>query len=107
MQAAPQLGTTGGKRVKGEYMLAEEDQEDLLSERAFEDTIAIFPNVETVKSALEHSVLNIPTALWRPVTSMVCWSRAERSPPPTASTVSGISSRTACVSAKRQAPPRP
>jgi hypothetical protein len=39
MQTAPQLGTTGGRRVVGEYVLTEEDMN---RDEPFEDTIAVF-----------------------------------------------------------------
>lgn len=57
LQTAPQLGTTGGKRVIGEYTYTEED---LAADRVFEDTIAVLPNNDTGRSALEHPNLYIP-----------------------------------------------
>jgi hypothetical protein len=39
MQTAPQLGTTGGRRVVGEYVLSEKDMN---MDEPFEDTIAVF-----------------------------------------------------------------
>jgi hypothetical protein len=57
MLTAPQLGTTGGKRVHGEYTYTEED---LLADRTFEDTIAIFPNNDTGRRSVEHPMLHIP-----------------------------------------------
>jgi hypothetical protein len=57
MQTAPQLGTTGGKRVIGEYTYSEED---LAADRIFDDTIAVLPNNDTGSMALEHPRLYIP-----------------------------------------------
>jgi hypothetical protein len=57
MQTAPQLGTTGGKRVVGEYVLSAPDME---SDEVFEDTIAIFPNNDNREISARHPSLNIP-----------------------------------------------
>ncbi|MCX8033299.1 MAG: FAD-dependent oxidoreductase [Thermoleophilia bacterium] len=57
MLTAPQLGTTGGKRLIGEYVYSEED---LKADRVFEDTICMLPNTDTGRMALEHPFLYIP-----------------------------------------------
>lgn len=59
MQTAPQLGTTGGRRVVGEYTVTEEDVQ---SDRIFEDTIAIFANnaSNTPEVSAKHPTLCIP-----------------------------------------------
>jgi hypothetical protein len=58
MQTAPQLGTTGGKRVIGEYVLRAPDLE---TDEIFEDTIAIFPNNSNRKEIYaKHPSVNIP-----------------------------------------------
>lgn len=57
MLTAPQLGTTGGKRVLGEYTYTEQD---MLADRVFDDTIAVFPNNDTGRRALVHPNVYIP-----------------------------------------------
>lgn len=57
VQTAPQLGTTGGKRVEGEYKVT---MDDLYANTVFDDTIAIFPNVETVGHMVTNPLLHIP-----------------------------------------------
>jgi hypothetical protein len=57
VQTAAQLGTTGGKRVAGEYMVT---MDDLYSNTVFDDTIAIFPNVETGDSIVTNPLVHIP-----------------------------------------------
>ncbi len=57
MLTAPQLGTTGGKRVLGEYTYTEQD---MLADRRFDDTIAVFPNNDTGRRAVDHPNLHIP-----------------------------------------------
>ena len=52
-----QLGTTGGRRLVGEYSLREDD---LRRTEPFEDTIAIFPNNDRGKESLEHPVVYVP-----------------------------------------------
>ena len=51
----PQLGTRGSRRVVGEYVLTEKDMN---SNEPFEDTIAIFPDVDRGKESI-----NIPRHL--------------------------------------------
>ncbi len=57
MQTAPQLGTTGGRRVVGEYVLTDKDME---SDEPFEDTIAIFANNDNREMSLVHPKMFIP-----------------------------------------------
>jgi hypothetical protein len=57
MLTAPQLGTTGGKRVIGEYMLTEKD---MWADKPFEDTIAIFANNDNGELSLRHPRMYIP-----------------------------------------------
>ncbi len=57
MQTAPQLGTTGGKRVVGEYVLRALDRE---TDEVFEDTIAIFANNDSGDISFKHPNINIP-----------------------------------------------
>jgi hypothetical protein len=55
--SAPQLGTRGSRRVIGEYMLTEAD---LNEDRVFEDTIAIFPDVDRGELSIQHPNQYIP-----------------------------------------------
>ncbi len=55
--SAPQLGTRGSRRVIGEYMLTEAD---LNKDHVFEDTIAIFPDVDRGEMSLQHPNQCIP-----------------------------------------------
>lgn len=55
--SSPQLGTRGSRRVIGEYMLTEAD---LNVDRVFEDTIAIFPDVDRGELSIEHPNQYIP-----------------------------------------------
>jgi hypothetical protein len=55
--SSPQLGTRGSRRVIGEYMLTEAD---LNADRVFEDTIAIFPDVDRGELSIEHPNQYIP-----------------------------------------------
>jgi hypothetical protein len=57
MQTAPQLGTTGGRRIVGEYVLRAQDME---SDEVFEDTIAVFPNNDNREISAKHPSINIP-----------------------------------------------
>ena len=58
MQTAPQLGTTGGKRLIGEYVLSAPDLE---TDEVFKDTIAIFPNNDNRGDiSAKHPSINIP-----------------------------------------------
>jgi len=53
----PQLGTRGSRRVIGEYQLTEKDTN---SNDVFEDTIAIFPDVDRGEDSLKYPVTYIP-----------------------------------------------
>lgn len=53
----PQLGTTGGLRLVGEYSLC---ADDLKRDEPFEDTIAVFPNNDRGQDSLDHPVVYIP-----------------------------------------------
>ncbi len=53
----PQLGTTGGRRLVGEYSLR---LDDLHRTEPFEDTIAIFPNNDRGAESLDYPIVYIP-----------------------------------------------
>jgi hypothetical protein len=55
--SAPQFGTRGARRVHGDYMIT---SKDLLSNEPFEDTIAIFPDLDRGKASLAHPNTFIP-----------------------------------------------
>jgi 2-polyprenyl-6-methoxyphenol hydroxylase-like FAD-dependent oxidoreductase len=57
MQTAPQLGTQGGRRVKGEYTL---DAKDMETDEIFEDTIAVLANNDNGDISAKHPSLCIP-----------------------------------------------
>ena len=57
MLSCPQLGTTGGRRLVGEYSLREAD---LSRHEPFEDTIAIFANNDRGAHSYEFSKIYIP-----------------------------------------------
>ncbi len=57
MLTASQLGTQGGRRVIGEYVLSEADT---ISDEIFEDTIAVLANNDSGRSSVEHPSLCIP-----------------------------------------------
>ncbi len=57
MLTGPQLGTTGGRRLVGEYSLREAD---LRRKEAFEDTIAIFPNNDRGPESHEFNKVYVP-----------------------------------------------
>ena len=54
---APQLGTRGSRRVIGEYRLT---KEDLTSEKIFEDTIAILPDLDRGEASAKHPLMYVP-----------------------------------------------
>jgi hypothetical protein len=64
MQAAPQLGTQGGRRVLGEYILSTEDME---SDEVFEDTIVILANNDNGEISAKHPTICIPYRCLVPV----------------------------------------
>lgn len=53
----PQLGTRGSRRVVGEYVLTEKD---LNTNDPFEDTIAVFPDVDRGRDSLKYPVTYMP-----------------------------------------------
>jgi hypothetical protein len=57
MLTSPQLGTTGGKRIIGEYMLTEKDMN---SDEPFEDTIATFASNDRGELSIKHPRMYIP-----------------------------------------------
>lgn len=56
-QSSPQLGTQGGKRVVGEYVLTEKD---MVSDEVFQDTIAVFANNDNREMSAKHPNVCIP-----------------------------------------------
>jgi hypothetical protein len=99
MQTAPQLGTQGGRRVIGEYILTPSDME---SDEVFDDTIVVLANNDngeypnTLPSASRTGALCLAR-------STGCWSRAAHSPPRQASINGSTSSPTASRTARRRA----
>ena len=57
MLSAPQLGTQGGRRIIGEYILTENDME---SDEVFEDTIVTLANNDYGEISLKHPTLCVP-----------------------------------------------
>ena len=55
--SAPQLGTRSSRRMIGEYKLT---QKDLSDNQPFEDTIAIFPDLDRGQESLNHPKMYIP-----------------------------------------------
>ena len=55
--SAPQLGTRSSRRMLGEYKLTEKD---LADNQPFEDTIAIFPDLDRGQESLDHPNMYIP-----------------------------------------------
>ena len=55
--SCPQLGTRGARRVHGDYMLT---SKDLLNNEPFEDTIAIFPDLDRGETSLKHPNTYVP-----------------------------------------------
>lgn len=64
MQAAPQLGTQGGRRVIGEYILSPKDME---SDEIFEDTIVVLANNDNGEISAKHPSICIPYRCLVPV----------------------------------------
>ena len=56
-QTCAQLGTTGGRRLVGEYSLVEAD---LRRTEPFPDTIAVFPNNDRGPESLDYSKIYVP-----------------------------------------------
>ncbi len=57
MQTNPQLGTSGGLRIVGEYYLTEEDMD---RDEPYEDTIAVFADNDRGAASLEHPRTFVP-----------------------------------------------
>ncbi|OFW56060.1 MAG: hypothetical protein A2133_12440 [Actinobacteria bacterium RBG_16_64_13] len=57
MQTAPQLGTQGGRRVIGEYILTPSDME---SDEVFADTIVILANNDNGEISARHPCICVP-----------------------------------------------
>ena len=57
MQTAPQLGTQGGRRVIGEYILTDRDME---SDEVFDDTIVVLANNDNGEISARHPSICIP-----------------------------------------------
>ena len=57
MLTAPQLGTSGGRRIIGQYYLTEADMD---RDEPFEDTIAIFADNDRGALSLEHPKTYVP-----------------------------------------------
>lgn len=55
--SGPQLGTRGARRVHGDYMVT---SKDLLSNEPFEDTVAVFPDLDRGEASLAHPLTFIP-----------------------------------------------
>lgn len=55
--SCPQLGTRGARRVHGDHRVT---SADLLSDEPFEDTIAIFPDLDRGEKSLTHPLTFIP-----------------------------------------------
>jgi hypothetical protein len=55
--SSPQLGTRGARRVHGDYRVT---SKDLLSNEPFDDTIAIFPDLDRGDASLAHPNTFIP-----------------------------------------------
>jgi hypothetical protein len=73
--SCPQLGTRGARRVHGDYMLT---SKDLVNNEPFEDTIAIFPDLDRGETSLKHPNTFIPyrTLLPKGVENMLVACRA-------------------------------
>jgi len=57
MLSSPQLGTSGGRRIIGEYYLTADDMD---SDVPFDDTIAIFPDNDRGEMSLQYPKTYIP-----------------------------------------------
>jgi len=57
MLSAPQLGTSGGRRIRGEYYLTEADMD---RDEPFGDTIAVFPDNDRGEKSLTHRQTYVP-----------------------------------------------
>ncbi|MDR1727184.1 MAG: FAD-dependent oxidoreductase [Acidobacteriota bacterium] len=57
MLSCPQLGTSGGRRIVGEYYLTEKDMD---TDTPFEDTVAVFADNDRGEASLKHPRTYIP-----------------------------------------------
>jgi hypothetical protein len=57
MLSAPQLGTSGGRRIIGEYYLTAKDMD---TDQPFEDTIAVFADNDRGEKSLQHPRTFVP-----------------------------------------------
>ena len=57
MLTSPQLGTQGGRRIIGEYILTDKD---MTTDEVFADTIAVFPNNDNGEISAKHPAMCIP-----------------------------------------------
>ncbi|MDR0916605.1 MAG: FAD-dependent oxidoreductase [Oscillospiraceae bacterium] len=57
MLSSPQLGTSGGRRIIGEYYLTEQDMD---TDKPFDDTIAVFADNDRGDLSLQHPRTYIP-----------------------------------------------
>jgi hypothetical protein len=64
MQTAPQLGTQGGRRIIGEYVLTPKDME---SDEVFADTIVVLANNDNGEISARHPSICIPYRCLVPV----------------------------------------
>ena len=55
--SGPQLGTRGARRVHGDYMIT---SKDLQSNEPYDDTVAIFPDLDRGEKSLAHPNTYIP-----------------------------------------------
>jgi hypothetical protein len=55
--SAPQLGTRGARRIDGELKLTAKDMD---SPEIYEDTVAVFPDVDRKESSLKHPLMYMP-----------------------------------------------
>jgi len=55
--SSPQLGTRSSRRVHGDYMLT---AKDLDSDQIFDDTIAIFPDLDRGEESIKHPLTYVP-----------------------------------------------
>ncbi|MGD0794684.1 MAG: FAD-dependent oxidoreductase [Dehalococcoidales bacterium] len=54
---SPQLGTRSSRRVHSDYILTEKD---IVADRVFKDTIAIFPDLDRGEESVKHPNIHVP-----------------------------------------------
>lgn len=54
---SPQLGTRSSRRIHGDYMVTEKD---IIADRIFDDTIAVFPDLDRGEESAKHPNIHIP-----------------------------------------------